>query len=512
MLSAMVSQFAPLRPHDDFNQRLAHLVHPPDWRNPRPAAQYDLVVLGAGTAGLVTAAGAAGLGARVALVERELMGGDCLNVGCVPSKALLHSARQAAARAGVDTVDFAAVMQRMRRLRAEIAPHDSAARFRELGVDVFFGHGRFADPSRLTVEHSAGEIEVLHFRRAVIATGSRAAVPPIDGLEGVPYLTNQTLFSLTELPRALAILGGGPIGCEMAQAFARFGSRVTLLERGEQILSKEDPAAATVVLRQLERDGVTVHRKAELRRCEHLEGDRVRLSFQQAERLQSCDFDRLLVAAGRQPNTENLGLETLGVRGSRRGVEVDDFLRTTVPTIYAAGDVCGLQNFTHAADFQARIVIQNALFALGPLGRRRFSRLVIPRCTYTSPELAHVGWTADEAEREGIGHDLYQRSFADVDRAVLEDAAEGFVKVLTQRGSDRILGATVVGSHAGELIAPLSLALTQGIGMSQLAGTIFPYPTLAEAIRQAGDAYNRTRLTKRSRRFLSLLKRIKLGG
>ncbi|MEY2882153.1 MAG: hypothetical protein RLZZ15_4533 [Verrucomicrobiota bacterium] len=485
----------PLQPWDEHNQKLHAHVAPTDWKNPTPAPRYNLVVIGGGTAGLVTAAGAAGLGAKVALIERHMLGGDCLNVGCVPSKALIRAARAVAeardsVRFGVKlggevTVDFPAVMERMRRLRADISPHDSAARFRELGVDVFLGAGKFTGPD--TVEVGG---QILHFAKAAIATGARASAPPISGLKDVPYLTNETLFSLTTLPRRLAIVGAGPIGCEMAQCFARFGSEVFLFETTTGVLPREDRDAAQLVQAALVRDGVRLvtHAK-DLHLAPHAEGVALRFSSQGPE--QTVVADRLLVAVGRAPNVEGLGLEAAGVAYDKKGVKVDDRLQTANPRIYACGDICSPYQFTHAADFMARIVIQNALFK----GRKKASALVIPWSTYTSPELAHVGLSPKDAKAAGVAIDTYTQPLAKVDRAILDGEDEGFVRVHVRQGTDQIVGATIVAAHAGDLIGEISLAMTKGIGLGGIAGAIHPYPTQAEAIRKVGDLYSRTRLT-----------------
>jgi pyruvate/2-oxoglutarate dehydrogenase complex dihydrolipoamide dehydrogenase (E3) component len=485
-----------LTPRDAHNRRLEAHVHPPDWVNPTPVGRYNLVVVGGGTAGLVTAAGAAGLGAKVALIEKHLLGGDCLNVGCVPSKALLTAARAAAAVRGAGEfgvrvpegvrVDFPVVMERMRRLRASIAPHDSAARFKELGVDVFLGEGRFTGPASIDV---AGQ--TLHFRKAAICTGGRAAAPPIAGLDQVEYLTNESVFSLTELPRRLAVIGAGPIGCELAQAFARFGSKVWMIEAEHGVLPREDRDCAEIVAQSLARDGVQLlccGKGTQISRSP----DGVRLTLTSHEQTHEIAVDKLLVAVGRAANVEGLGLEAAGVQfDPRSGVTVNDRLQTTNPRIYAAGDVCSPYKFTHAADFLARIVIQNALF----LGRRKASALTIPWCTYTSPEVAHVGLSEMEATRQGRAIDTFTQPFEQVDRAVLEGETEGLVKVHVQRGTDRIVGATIVAPYAGEMIGEVALAMTQRIGLRKLANVIHPYPTQAEAIRKVGDLYNRTRLT-----------------
>jgi len=489
-------RFAQLEPHDEHNRQLEANVHPPDWVNPRPSGRYNLVVIGAGTAGLVTAAGAAGLGAKVALVERELMGGDCLNVGCVPSKALISASRVArsiryADEFGIDaagsSVDFARVMERMRRLRARISPADSARRFSDLGVDVFLGQGAFTGSDTVQV----GE-RTLRFKKAVIATGARASAPPIHGLEDVDYLTNESLFSLTELPPRLGVIGAGPIGSEMAQAFALLGSEVHLVEAAHGILPREDPDAARIVQQSMTRDGVTLRCCGHGTRIEPGENGTRRLVLDSHDHHYDQTVDQLLISVGRAPNVEGLGLETVGVEfNPREGVKVNDRLQTTHPRIYAAGDICSPYKFTHAADFMARIVIQNALF----MGRSRASALTIPWSTYTSPEIAHLGLTPQQAQDQEIEIDTYTQELAEVDRAILEGEDAGFVRVHVKKGSDRIVGATIVAPNAGDLISEVCLAMTHGLGLKKIGSTIHPYPTQAEAVRKLGDQYNRSRLT-----------------
>ncbi len=483
-----------LLPFGASNQELESQVHPLDWVNPSPTGRYNLVVIGAGTAGLVTAAGAAGLGAKVALIERSLMGGDCLNVGCVPSKGVISAARATAAvrharEFGVEipnevNVSFAEAMERMRRLRARISPNDSAKRFRELGVDVYFGQAQFADSNSVDVEGTR-----LSFKRAVIATGARAAAPPIPGLEFVEYLTNETLFSLTELPQRLGVIGAGPIGCEMAQAFALLGSEVFLVETTHGILPREDRDAAEIVQQSITRAGVKLLCCG--KNLEIQNNDGIRLTVESHGQGYSEVIDKLLVSAGRSPNVEHLNLEAVGVMYDKKGVKVNDYMQTTNPMIYAAGDICSPYQFTHAADFMARIVIQNALFK----GRKKSSTLVIPWCTYTSPEIAHVGLYEGQAREKGIEVDTFVQELRDVDRAILEGDDEGFVKVHVKKGTETIVGATIVASHAGDMISEITLAITHGLGLSKIGSTIHPYPTQAEAIRKLGDQYSRTRLT-----------------
>ena len=488
-------------PHDAVRDALAH---PAGWTNPAPIDRYDLVVLGGGTAGLVSAAGAAGLGARVALVERHLLGGDCLNVGCVPSKGLIaaarawHAARSAGAFGGPTVtdagVDARVAFERMRGARASIAHLDSAERFAGLGVDVFLGEGAFVAPDAIEVGGAT-----LRFRRAVLATGGRPVVPPIDGLADVGFLTNESVFDLARLPARLIVVGGGPIGCELAQAFARLGSAVTIVDRDTRLLSKEDEDAAAVVQASLERDGVRLVLGVDVSRATRdvagaaLEGTRDGAPVR-------VEGDAILVATGRRSNVEGIGLERAGIAATKRGVTVDARLRTTNRRVFAVGDVNGTQQFTHLADAQARLALQNAFF----LGRKRHDRLVVPRVTYTSPELATVGLTRAEARQQGVATDEVTVDFAHVDRAIVEHDAEGFARVLLKRGSDDIVGVTIVGEAAGEIIAEASVAMTNGLSLGKLGAAIHPYPTRAEILRKAADQHRRTRLTPTVRRAFDL--------
>jgi len=471
-------------------------VKPRGWKNKKPACRYDLVVLGGGTAGLVSAAGAAGLGARVALIEREALGGDCLNTGCVPSKAILQSSRIAAtfSRAAeygikvdqIPRVDFHSVMERMRRLRADISRHDSVDRFSGLGVDIFFGNAAFTGPKTVVVDG-----RVLHFKKAIIATGARPNIPPIAGIDKIDVLTSQNVFSLDELPRRLGVIGAGPIGCELAQAFARFGSDVYLFESSADILPREDPEAAAIVSAALQRDGVRL--VASVRDLEfRAESSGVHISANLQQETLEVEVDQVLLATGRRANIEDLDLDAAQVNyESDRGIRVDDRLRTSNRSIYAAGDVCSAYQFTHAADALARIAIGNALLGL----RGRASRLHIPWSTYTSPEIAQIGIHPQAAEGRGLKIDTFIQPLVEVDRCVLDGETDGFVKVYVRHHSDKIVGGTVVGKRAGELIGMLAMAMTNGIGLKKMANTIFPYPTESEVFRRLGDQYNRTRLT-----------------
>ena len=490
-----MSELAQLLPKDEHNQKLEANVRPTDWQNPTPSGRYNLVVIGAGTAGLVAAAGAAGLGAKVALIERELLGGDCLNVGCIPSKGVISTARIAATvrdshefgvevPEGVVRVNFSVAMQRMRRLRAGISSNDSAERFSKLGVEIYFGRGRFIDSSTVEVDGRR-----LQFKYAVIASGGRASAPSIKGLDQVNYLTNESVFSLTELPPRLAVIGAGPIGCELAQSFARFGSDVHLFASDRGVMPREDRDATAIVTKEMERDGIVIHHTAKTISI-GAEAKAIRIMTEGAAGHDQV-FNKLLVAVGRAPNVEHLNLDAVGVQYDKNGVTVNDRLQTTNPRIYAAGDVCSRYKFTHAADFMARTVLRNALFR----GRAKVSSLVIPWCTYTSPEVAHVGLNEQQARESGVEVDTFVQPFFEVDRAILEGEEDGLVKVHVKKGSDKILGATIVARNAGDMISEITLAMVHNVGLGQIANTIHPYPTQAEAIRKVGDAYNHTRLT-----------------
>jgi pyruvate/2-oxoglutarate dehydrogenase complex dihydrolipoamide dehydrogenase (E3) component len=498
-------------PDDEYNRNLIENVHPATWQNPTPILRYNMVVIGAGTAGLVTAAIAAGVGAKVALIERYLMGGDCLNVGCVPSKAMIRASRAWAdlKRAGEFGVqiptgvkyDFGTVMERMRRLRARISPMDSAQRFTKLGVDVYLGHARFTGTDMVSIEGPAGDRQ-LRFAKAAICTGARPSAPSIPGLQEVGYLTNETVFALTELPARLAVIGAGPIGCELAQAFARFGSSVYLIEAMHGILPNEDRDAADIVLKSMVRDGVT------LRCCgkEMKVGkgkDGKELSVNSHDRQYDITVDEILVGVGRQANVEDLGLESVGVEYNQAGVRVNRRLQTTNPRIYAAGDVCSRYKFTHAADAMAQIVIQNALFP-HPLGLAYadVEQLIMPWCTFTQPEVAHVGMYEADARKKGIAVETYTYNLDEVDRAVLDGEDRGFARVHIRKGSDQIVGATIVAAHAGDLISEITALMKVGGGAKDLAGTIHPYPTQAEVIKKAVNLWRKAHFTDGQKKIL----------
>lgn len=487
-----------LAPFDGANAELLRNVAPSRWTNPIPKDRYHLVVVGAGTAGLVSAAIAAGLGARVALVERHMFGGDCLNFGCVPSKAVIraarawHDARTASRDFGGPAVagdgDFGAAMARMRTLRAHLSDVDSVTRFAGLGVDVFIGDGAFTSADTLAVGGAA-----LRFRRAIIATGARASRPPIPGLADTPYDTNESIFSLTARPERLVVIGGGPIGAELAQSFSRFGSHVTLVNADERLLSREDADAAELVARSLAADGVTLVNRARVTRVGHANGRfSVELGGGTGDAVLSADC--LLVATGRTANVEQLGLDAAGVETAFARIRVNDRYQTSNRRIYAIGDVASALQFTHVADAQARRAVANALFF--GIGGGRNSDLVVPRVTYTSPEVAHVGATPAEAEARGEPVEVLRVDLAGNDRSVLEGDDAGFLKVYLARGTDRIVGATLVAAHAGEMIGELGVAITHGLGLGKVGATIHAYPTQSEVFRRAADTWRRRRLTR----------------
>lgn len=497
----MIAHAPLVAPEDRYNLKLIENVHPPEWRNPTPRGRYNLVVLGAGTAGLVSAAGAAIIGAKVAIVERRLMGGDCLNYGCVPSKALIRSSRAAHAfreaqafgiESSREVADFSKVMQRVRRVRADISEHDSAKRFADLGTDVFLGNARFVARDAVEVDGQR-----LTFSKAIIATGGRPATLPIQGLSETGYLTNETVFSLTELPRHLIVIGAGPIGCELAQSFARLGSEVTVISDGDQILPREDRDSAEIIHQRLEEEGVRFILGAKIQKASHVGVDK-ELTLDRGTGLETLRADAILVAVGRAPNIEDLNLPAAGVEFDKHGVTVGDTLRTSNPNIYAAGDVCSKYKFTHAAEAMAKIAIQNALF----FGRKKASDLVIPWCTYTEPEIAHVGLYEAEARQNDLEVDTHTIPLNEVDRAITDGDTEGFARVHVNRKTGKIIGATLVGKHAGESIGELVLAMMQGLKLSSLSAVIHPYPTQAEVIKRLGNEGVRSRFKPWMRKLL----------
>ena len=502
-------------PNDEHNQTLVNNVHPPTWVNPEPSGRYNIVVIGAGTAGLVTAAVSAALGAKVALIEKHLMGGDCLNVGCVPSKGIIRASRawsdvRRADEFGVHVppcvkYDFAAAMARMRKLRARLSHTDSAHRFTKLGVDVFIGEGRFAGADTIEVTSWAGD-RTLRFKKAAICTGARAAAAPTPGLKEAGYLTNETVFTLTDLPARVGVIGAGPIGCELAQAFARFGSQVYLVEAMHGIMPKEDRDAAEIVLKSMLRDGIQLLCCGKELTISKTDGGK-RMTVDSHGQHYDITVDEILVGVGRAPNVEGLGLEKVGVAyDTKIGVKVNDRLQTTNPNIFAAGDVCFPFQFTHAADAMAQIVIQNALFPhpFG-LGYASTNSMIIPWVTFTEPEVAHVGLYEKDAQAQGIEVDTFTFKLDEVDRAILDGEEEGFARVHVKKGTDRILGATIVAANAGNMISEFTVLMKAGKGLSTICGTIHPYPTQAEVVKKVANAWRKTTFTEGKKLFLTKL-------
>jgi len=480
----------------------------------------NLIVIGAGAAGLVSAYIAAAVKARVTLIEGHKMGGDCLNYGCVPSKALIRSAKLAqqmrhAGDYGLTATDpafsFAAVMARVQRVIADIAPHDSVARYTALGVEVLQGHARLIDPWTVEVTGADGSTQRLTSRATVIATGAAPFVPPLPGLDAVGYLTSDTLWQALAAhetaPARLVVLGGGPIGCELAQAFARLGSAVTQVEMAPRLLIREDPEVSDLAQAALARDGVQVLTGHKALAC-GLDADGKWIELETEAGKTRLHFDEIIVAVGRAARLTGFGLEDLGIPVDRV-VETNDYLETLYPNILAAGDVAGPYQFTHVAAHQAWFATVNALF--GSLRRYRVDYRVIPAATFLDPELARVGLNEQEARAKGIAYEVTRYGIDDLDRAIADGTAEGFVKVLTVPGKDRILGVTIVGAHAGDLLAEFVLAMKHGLGLNRILGTIHIYPTLAEANKYAAGEWRRAHVNPLALRFLERFHRWRRG-
>jgi pyruvate/2-oxoglutarate dehydrogenase complex dihydrolipoamide dehydrogenase (E3) component/uncharacterized membrane protein YdjX (TVP38/TMEM64 family) len=471
------------------------------WHKPK-RFDRNMVVIGAGAAGLVTSYIAAAVKAKVTLIERHKMGGDCLNYGCVPSKALIktatlvhqmrHSAHYGVASARW-TLDFAQVMQRVAKVIADIEPHDSVERYASLGVEVLLGEARIIDPWQVRVNFPDGGERTLSTRSIVIATGAEPFVPPLPGLKEVGCLTSDTLWELKELPRRLVVLGGGPIGCELAQAFARLGSEVTQVEMLPRIMVREDEEVSAFAKKTLEADGVKVLTEHKALRCEK-EGDDKFIVLEHPGGTLRVGFDQLLCAVGRVARLKGFGLEELGIP-FQKTVQTDEYLRTLYPNILAAGDVAGPYQFTHTASHQAWYAAVNGLF--GGFKRFKADYSVIPWATFIDPEVARVGLNEQEAKEQGIDHEVTRYGLDDLDRAIADSAAHGWVKVLTVPGKDRILGVTIVGVHAGDLLAEYVLAMRHGLGLNKIMGTIHTYPTLSEANKYAAGEWKRNHQPQR---------------
>ena len=487
---------------NDYDRRELLNVHPPDWKNPEPVDRYTMVVIGAGPAGLMTALNAAKLGAKVAIVERDRFGGACFNVGCIPSKAIIRTSRVYAEMRNADSfgaqvptgisVDFPAVMERMRRIRARISRRVSARRLSYAGVDVYFGEGRFAAPDAVEVEGKR-----LRFKRALLASGARPQLPSIPGIAEAGYLTNENVFDLAECPPRLLVLGGGPLGCELAQAFCRLGSQVSIVQNDPMFLGNEERDAAQILSGALARDGIGIHLNTEAVNVRMDQNQKI-VDLVSDDYKFSLTVDAILVGIGSAPNVERMNLEGAGVKYDKdAGIMTNDYLQTSNPHIYAAGDVCSEKKFPHIEAAAADLVLHNALF----WGREKLSALAIPWCTYTDPEIAHVGLYVKEARTKGIPIKTFTVMMSDVDRAVTDGEDEGFVKIHVREGTDEILGATVAASHAGEMISEISLAMNAKISLSALARVNHPYPTQAQAIKMAADAYLNT-LRRPTRKWL----------
>lgn len=455
--------------------------------------QRDLIIIGAGSAGLVCAYLAALMGSRVSLAERHRMGGDCLNTGCVPSKALISTTRFLAAcrdsqrlgvRQAVAEWDFGEIMQRIRNVIQTIAPHDSIERYTRLGVDVIEGDARVVSANCVEIDGQSYQT-----RRIIIASGAKPFVPPIEGVDQLPYLTSDSIWDLEVLPPRLLVLGGGPIGCELAQCFARLGSQVTLVEMVDRVLFREDADVTKLLEESLRKDGIELLTGHQASRFYQQQGQ-WQLDCKHVDGIRTVAFDQALIAVGRAPNTGDLDAGALGIELARNGaIMVDDRMQTTLSGVYACGDVAGPYQFTHAAGYQAWYATSNALFA--PFYRPKINYRVLPATTYTEPEVARVGLNEQEAEAAGIACEVSGFPLAELDRAVAENLTEGFIKILTTPGKDRILGCTIVGANAGELIAEQVLAMQHGLGLGKILGTIHAYPGWAEANKLAAGTWRR---------------------
>ena len=484
------------------------------WSKPK-RFDRNLIVIGAGSGGLVSAYIAAAVKAKVTLIEKHRMGGDCLNTGCVPSKALIRSAKlahemgkagQLGFRAVQAEVDFAAVMQRVQRVVADVEPHDSVERYTGLGVEVLQGEAKITSPWTVAVNG-----QVLSSRAIVIATGARPRLPQIPGIDLVAPLTSDTVWELREQPRRLLVLGGGPIGCELAQAFQRLGSAVTLVQRGERLLPREDPEASAALTGQMRADGVDLRLSYQTVRFELIEGERRLVCLDGGEQEVVLPFDQLLLALGREANVSGFGAEELQLNVRKNGtLEVDEYLATRFPNIYAVGDVTGPYQFTHTSSHQAWYAAVNGLF--GGFKRFKVDYRVIPWATFTDPEVARVGLNEQEAQAAGIAHEITCFDLEELDRAIADDAARGYIKVLTEPGKDRILGVTIVGEHAGDLIAEYVAAMKHGHGLNKVLGTIHIYPTLAEANKAVAGEWKRAHAPQTALRWLARFHRWRLGG
>jgi len=481
------------------------------WQKPE-SFDYNLLVIGGGSAGLVSAYIAAAVKAKVALIEKHKMGGDCLNTGCVPSKALIRSAKAAdtlrhANRYGLEAVpvkgSFKNIMNRVKDVIAKVEPHDSPERYRKLGVDCISGEASFVSPWELEVKHNDGRTQRLTARSIIVATGGKPAIPPIPGLNDMQPLTSDNLWELEEQPQRLLVLGGGPIGSELAHAFARLGCQVTQVEKGERLLAKEDADVSELVLKQFESDGIDVRLKHSAAEFRIEDGEKVAYCDYEGEKIR-IPFDQVLVAVGRAANTSGLNLERIGVDTLPNGtVPVEDDMSLRYPNVFACGDVAGPYQFTHASAHQAWYAAVNGLF--GQFKRFKVDYRVMPWVTFTSPEVARVGLSEAEAKQQGVAYEVTRYGLDDLDRAIAESEDHGFIKVLTPPGKDKILGAVVVGTHAGEILAEFTLAMKHGLGLNKILGTIHPYPTWNESAKYAAGEWKRAHAPEGILRLLEKL-------
>jgi pyruvate/2-oxoglutarate dehydrogenase complex dihydrolipoamide dehydrogenase (E3) component len=492
---ALAMQIFSAGPKEKPNDKSAFLrrVRPAIWRNPMPQDMYDLAIVGAGPAGIAAAESAARLGARVALVEKSRIGGNSLNAGTVPSKAIIKTAnlyaRTRNVEPSVDSIqrrqplDFGKVMDRMRRIRTKISEHHSIDKLAALGIDLFFGAARFEGTHSITLGPTR-----LRFAKALVATGARSRPPDIPGLKQTGYRTSESVFEMSALPRRLAVIGGGPLGCEMAQAFCRLGSQVTIVQSDPKFLPREERDAAETLSWSMARDGVEIRLNTAVLGAYRSEGAKV-LETVNNEVKSNITVDQILVSIGRVPNCERLDLRSAEIAFDKElGIRTDDFLRTTNPNVYAAGDVCLELKFTNAAEASARLAVHNALNG----GQQRKSELIIPWCTYCYPEIAHIGMHVWQARRDGIPVKSFTVMMHDNDRAIADGVEEGFVKIHVAEGTDKILGATIVATRASELINEMSVIMRAGIGMTDLAGIVHTYPAESGAISEAALAFVRS--------------------
>lgn len=497
---------------DLLNAELLDEVRPLRWTDPTPEGVYNIVAIGAGAGGLVSALGCAGVGGKSAICEKGYFGGDCLNTGCVPSKAFIKAAKAAhsvksASKYGITVdgfkIDFEAVMRSVREKRAHIGHHDSVYRFiKTYGVDIYLGTAQFTSKNTIMINGKE-----LKFAKAVVATGGRPRVPKIPGIDKVRFFTSENVFNITEQPKNVVVIGGGPIGAELGQAFNRLGSSVTFLMRSDKFLAKEDPEAAQIVEDKLTEEGVIFIKEIEFLEIKisnpaqpHIATLKIKLN--KTGELVELPTDCLLLAAGRIPNVENIGLEKAGIEYDlKTGVKISKKMRTTNSNVYAVGDCCQGQQFTHMADAMARGVIRNACF----FGAVNYKEMIVPRVTYTDPELAQVGRNKSELELDGVKYDEYVVHFKDNDRAICDGEDYGFVKVYTKKGKEELLGCVIVCPRAGEMIGEAALAMQNGVKISGFGQTIHPYPSYGEGLKQIGDAFTRTKLTNNAKGLLRTL-------